>query len=64
MHEAADIQPTVVLRHSTNDDYNEKSPSSCSDQRPQKVSSQGDGKSSGTYLLEVLFTESACGGKD
>jgi hypothetical protein len=45
MHQTADMPPAVVLQHSANDDY-EKSPSSSSDQRALKVSSQVDGKSS------------------
>ena len=44
IHQKADLPPAVVLRQSSNDDYHEESPSSSSDQRAQKLNSQGDGK--------------------
>jgi len=50
IQQTADLPPTVVLRHPANDDYHEKSPSSSSDQRAQKLNSQGDGKTSVTTV--------------
>ena len=55
------MPPAVALRHPANDDCHEESPSSSSDQRAQKLNSQGDGKTSVTTVhKKCLWRGAGC----
>jgi hypothetical protein len=57
LHQKADLPPAVVLRHPANDDYHEESPSSSSDQRAQKLNTQGDGKTSVATYYTLIYQQ-------